>query len=144
MTTWQPTNISATEKHSRKSERISCWTCVWNIVKNETKQNHWLRSEVELFLLSILLNLRLKITVLSQQWNTYWLTNHEDFFKHLFQLTSTKTLKKEMIKKIMTKIFLILLLLSCFVLIFLYLWTSSSISFKERYIRPGEFYLRFL
>lgn len=38
----------------------------------------------------------------------------------------------------MSKIFLILLVLSCFVLILLYLWTSSSLSFKERYIRPGE------
>lgn len=43
-----------------------------------------------------------------------------------------------MFKKQLLKIFVVLLLLTCFVLILLYLWTSSSLSFKERYIRPGE------
>lgn len=40
----------------------------------------------------------------------------------------------------MTKIFLVLIL-SCIVLILRYVWTSSSLGFKERYIRPGKMIL---
>lgn len=36
------------------------------------------------------------------------------------------------------RIFIALFVLSCFVIILLYLLTSSTLSFKERYIRPGE------
>ncbi|CRL01304.1 CLUMA_CG014293, isoform C [Clunio marinus] len=42
-------------------------------------------------------------------------------------------------KLMLKKIFLFLLIISCFFLLFLYLWTSYSLSFKERYIRPDNF-----